>query len=212
MHLHSKFGWVRIAGLVAALGLGACDSGGETKDAKKVEPAKDVKAPEPVKTEPVKTEPVKTEPAPDVKAPDTVPPDAKAGETAGDAKAGETAGDTKAPDVAAPDTKTPEAKAPDKKGTPTKTDTKATTPAIDGKPLYEKHCKSCHALDGKGTEAMKKKNVPDLTDAGWQGKHSKAKIVDVLNKGIEGSPMKSFSGKMKPEEIDAVAAYVKKLK
>jgi mono/diheme cytochrome c family protein len=100
--------------------------------------------------------------------------------------------------------------------TETKTDAKPPTPkvaAIDGKPLYEAKCKSCHAIDGKGTEAMKKNNIPDLTDkADWQGKHSKAKIVAAVTDGIEGTKMKAFKDKLKPEEIEAIAVYVKKLK
>lgn len=206
MNLHSKFAWIQAAGLVAALGLAGCDSGTpETKktDAKVAEPAK---TPEPAKVEPAKApEPAKVEPTPDAKAADTAAPDTKTGETAGDAKA---------PD-APPDAKEPDAKATDKK-TDTKTDAKKPAEpkvaAIDGKPLYEAKCKSCHALDGKGTEAMKKKDVPDLTDKAWQTAHSKAKIIDAVTKGIEGTPMKAFKDKLKAEEIEAIAVYVKKLK
>ncbi len=213
MNLHSKFAWVRVAGLVSVLGLGACDSGTETKDAKKAEP---VKAVEPAKTEPAKTEPAKVEPevkAPDAKAGETAG-DAKAGETAGDAKAGETAGDAKAGDTAG-DAKAPDAKAPDAKTTPAKTDTKKPTEtkvAIDGKPLYEAKCKSCHGLDGKGSEAMKKKDIPDLSDKAWQTAHSKTKVIDAVTKGVDGTPMKAFKDKLKPEEIEAIAVYVKKIK
>lgn len=205
MNLHTKFAWVRAAGLVAALGLGGCDSGADTKaDAKKVEPAK---AAEPVNT----PEPAKTEPTPDAKAADTagaVTAGAADPADAADTKAGEAAGDAKAAETA------PDAKATDKK-TPAKTDVKKTepkAPAIDGKPLYEAKCKSCHLADGKGSAAMKKKNVPDLSDAAWQGAHNKAKIAAAIADGIDGTPMKPFKDKLKPEEIDAIAAYVKKLK
>lgn len=213
MNLHSKFAWVRVAGLVSVLGLGACDSGTETKDAKKAEP---VKAPEPAKVEPVKPpEPAKVEPevkAPDTKAGDSAG-DVKAGDSAGDAKAGDSAGDVKAGDTKAGDTKAPDAK--DAKDTPAKGDAKKPTETkatIDGKPLYEAKCKSCHGLDGKGTEAMKKKDIPDLTDKAWQTGHSKAKVIDAVTKGIDGTPMKAFKDKLKPEEIEAIAAYVKKFK
>ena len=89
---------------------------------------------------------------------------------------------------------------------------KDTGPKIDGKPLYEKLCKSCHAVDGTGTEAMKKKNIPDFTDKGWQGGHSKAKIVATLSNGVAGTLMKDFKAKLSADEMAAVAAYVKKLK
>jgi mono/diheme cytochrome c family protein len=208
MNLHSQFAWVRAAGLVAAIGLGACDSGAPatTADAKKAEPAK---MPEPTKIEPAKTEPAKTEPVPDAKTADTAAPDAKAADTAGDSKAPDAAADTKAAD--AKDTKAADAK-PDAKKPDAKDAKDAKTPAIDAKPLYDKHCKSCHAPDGKGTPAMKKKNIPDLTDKAWQTAHSKAKVVDALNKGVPGTPMKDFKAKLKPEEMDAVAAFVKKMK
>ena len=84
--------------------------------------------------------------------------------------------------------------------------------AIDGKPLYTAKCKVCHGDDGRGTEAMKKNNIPDMADKAWQGKHSKAVVVKAITDGIDGTKMKSFRDKFKPEEIDAIAVYVKKLK
>jgi mono/diheme cytochrome c family protein len=212
MNLRSRFAWVRVAGLVSVLGLVACDSGSaDSKDAKKAEP---VKAVEPVKTaEPAKTEPAKTDPPPT-----TPPTDIKPADTAGDAKPADTAGDAKPADTAG-DVKPADTKPADSKPADSKTDTKdpkaATTPkapAIDGAPLYTAKCKVCHGADGKGTEAMKKNNIPDLTDKGWQGKHSKSVVVKAITDGIDGTKMKAFKDKFKPEEIDAIAAYVKKQK
>ena len=51
-----------------------------------------------------------------------------------------------------------------------------------------------------------------LSDKGWQGKHSKAVVVKAITDGIDGTKMKAFKDKFKAEEIDAIAAYVKKLK
>lgn len=215
MDLHSKIGWFRAAGLAALLGLGACDSGAAPKadDAKKAEPAKaDEKkaAPADVKTaDPAKADEKKADAAnPDIKAADAANPDAKPADAANpDAKPDDTKGADAKPD----DTKGADTKTADKKGTDAKKDAPKVA-ALDGKPLYEAKCKSCHALDGKGTEAMKKKDVPDLTDKAWQTAHSKAKIIAAVTNGVEGSPMKSFKDKLKPEEIDAIATYVKKLK
>ena len=212
MNLRSSF--LSVLGLAGVLSLSVgCDS-----DSKKAEPVKadaDVKAAEPAKTEPVKTEPVKTEPAPtDIKAADPAAGDAKAADAAGD-DAGDAAGaDTKTGDAKAEDSKTDGAKAGSKTEPkkPAETKTADKTPAIDGKPLYDSKCKVCHAADGKGTEAMKKNNVPDMSDKAWQGKHSKAVIAKAIANGVDGSKMKPFKDKLKPEEIDAVAAYVKKLK
>jgi len=216
MNLRSSF---RVVGLLSALSLvgviAACDG-----DSRKAEPVKAdvvVKA-EPAKVEPAKVEPAKVEPTPEVKAADTAAGEVKAADTAaGDVKAGDTAaGDTAAGDTAAGDTKVADTKVADTKATDTKAAVKKPpvdkTPAIDGKPLYDSKCKVCHAADGKGTEAMKKNDIPDMSDKGWQGKHSKAVVSKAISNGIDGTKMKSFKDKLKPEEIEAVAAYVKKLK
>jgi mono/diheme cytochrome c family protein len=214
MNLRSSF--LSVLGLVGILSLSVgCDS-----DSKKAEPVKadaDVKAAEPAKTEPVKTEPVNPEPTPtDIKAADTAAGDTKAADAAGgDTKPGDAAGDdTKAEDTKAEDTKAAGTKTAPKTETKKPADAKTAdkTPAIDGKPLYDSKCKVCHGADGKGTEAMKKNNVPDMSDKAWQGKHSKAVVAKAIANGIDGSKMKPFKDKLKPEEIDAVAAYVKKLK
>ena len=206
MNLRSSF---RVVGLLSALSLvgviAACDG-----DSRKAEP---VKADVVVKAEPAKVEPAKVEPTPEVKAADTAAGEVKAADTAaGDVKAGDTA----AGDTAAGDTKVADTKVADTKATDTKAAVKKPpvdkTPAIDGKPLYDSKCKVCHAADGKGTEAMKKNDIPDMSDKGWQGKHSKAVVSKAISNGIDGTKMKSFKDKLKPEEIEAVAAYVKKLK
>ena len=82
----------------------------------------------------------------------------------------------------------------------------------EGKALYESKCKVCHAPDGKGTAAMKKNDIPDMSDKAWQGKHSKAAVVKAINEGVDGTKMKAFKDKLKPEEVDAIAAYVKRMK
>ncbi len=85
-------------------------------------------------------------------------------------------------------------------------------PAIDGKPLYLKFCAPCHEADGKGKPGLKSKNIPDMTAKDWQKKHSKASVIKVLKTGVPGTVMKAFDTKLKPEEIEAVAAFVKKLR
>ncbi len=207
MNFRSSFSCVRVAGLLSVLSLsiGACDS----SEAKKAEPVKadaDIKPAEPAKIEPVKTEPVAPVVVADAKAADPVVPVVPV------VPADAAAGDTKVADAA--DSKPEDSKPADTKvaSKPTPKPAADKTPAIDGKPLYDSKCKVCHAADGKGTEAMKKNNVPDMSDKAWQGKHSKAVVVRAISNGIDGTKMKSFKDKLKPEEIDAVAAYVKKLK
>ena len=97
-----------------------------------------------------------------------------------------------------------------------------TSPALillaDGKAVYMKKCKKCHGADGKGKPKMKEKhNIPDFTDAGWQGKNDKAKVVKATTNGVkkkDGSKtkMKAFKDKLSAEEISAVADFVKSFK
>lgn len=125
-------------------------------------------------------------------------------ESAPDAEA--TPADTEAHEPAAT---TPPAKGPET--TKSAKPAADAAPKIDAKPLYDKYCKVCHAPDGKGTEAMKKNNIPDMTDKSWQSSHSKAKIIAAITDGIEGTKMKAFKDKLSKEEIDAIAAFVKKM-
>ncbi len=189
MNLRNPSAWVRAAGLAAGLaavsGLVACDSGGA--DTKKADPAAKAVADKAAETK---------------AAADKVAADAKAAadKVAADAKA--------AADKAAAEAKA----AADKVAAEAKAADDAKLAGIDGKALYESKCKSCHAIDGKGTAAMQKNKIPNLTDAAWQGAHDRAKIVAVVTDGIKDTKMGSFKAKLKPEEIEAVAVYVKTLK
>lgn len=182
MNLRNRSAWVRVAGLAAVFGLVACDSGGDKPD-----PAAKVLADKAIETK---------------VAADKLAADAKAAadKAAADAKAAEekVAAEAKA----AADQLAAEAKAADD----------AKLAGIDGKALYESKCKSCHAIDGKGTTAMKKNKVPDMTDPAWQAEHDRAKIAAAVTDGIKDTKMASFKAKLKPEEIEAVAVYVKTMK
>jgi len=83
---------------------------------------------------------------------------------------------------------------------------------LDGKPLYERHCKGCHSLDGKGSAGMKANNIPDLSAPEWQDSHDQAKVAAAIELGVDGTKMKAFKPKLSPAEIAAVAAHVKNLK
>lgn len=102
-------------------------------------------------------------------------------------------------------------------GEPAKPEAKAkpkapAKPAIDGKPLYMKLCAACHEASGAGKPGLKSKNIPDMTAKDWQKKHSKAAVIKAIKVGVPGTVMKSFEAKLKPEEIDAVAAFIKKMR
>jgi mono/diheme cytochrome c family protein len=79
---------------------------------------------------------------------------------------------------------------------------------VNGKPIFEAKCKSCHGIDGKGdTTIGKKVDIPSLSKTSL----SKSKIVSVVESGVPDTKMKAYKDKLSKEEIDAVAAYVKKL-
>ena len=79
---------------------------------------------------------------------------------------------------------------------------------VDGKPIFETKCKSCHGLDGKGdTTIGKKVEIPSLAGT----KLSQSKAVSVITNGVADTKMKAYKDKLSKEEIDAVAAYVRKL-
>jgi len=173
----------RAAGLAALLGLVACDSG--ASDAKKPDPAAEKAAADKA--------------AADKAAADKAAADAKAAEEAKAAAEAKAAEEAKA---------AAEAKAAEE----AKAAADARLAGIDGKKLYDAKCKSCHAADGKGTTAMKKLKAPDMSDPAWQGRHDQAKIAAAIADGVPDSKMKPFKDKLKPEEIEAIAVYVKTLK
>ncbi|MHB8839753.1 MAG: c-type cytochrome [Gemmatimonadaceae bacterium] len=87
----------------------------------------------------------------------------------------------------------------------------AAAQGVDGKTIYEANCKKCHGPAGKPSDGIKKMSPKIETfDAAFFAKRSDAD----LTKGIaEGKgKMKPFNDKLKPEEIAAVAKYIRTLK
>ncbi|HUE36809.1 MAG TPA: cytochrome c [Candidatus Acidoferrum sp.] len=77
-------------------------------------------------------------------------------------------------------------------------------PAADpdaGRKLFLRNCAHCHGADAHGDDG------PDLHDIGW----TDDQIANRIRKGKAGQ-MTSFAGKLKPEEINALVAYVQSLK
>lgn len=79
-----------------------------------------------------------------------------------------------------------------------------TARASEAADLYASKCASCHGPDGKGKTKMgEKMGVPDLTA-------SKASAADVEKTVADGKgKMMAYKGKLTPEQIKAVAGYVK---
>jgi mono/diheme cytochrome c family protein len=79
----------------------------------------------------------------------------------------------------------------------------ASTPptALNGRILFLHNCAHCHGADAHGDEGPDLHKL-DLSDD-W--------IANRIRKGKAGQ-MTSFAGKLKPEEIAALVAYVQSLK
>lgn len=82
-----------------------------------------------------------------------------------------------------------------------------------GKELYEKSCRTCHGVDGKGNtklaQGMKiKPELLDLTKPETKNKNDevlKAAVADGTGK------MKGFKDKLKSDEISLIVAHIRTL-
>lgn len=87
-------------------------------------------------------------------------------------------------------------------------DASGQTPADEkSRGLYTTKCALCHGVDG--TPKPIAKNAPAFTDPAWAP--SKEAVVTVLMNG-KGDKMKSFKGKLTPEEMGGLAEYVLRMK
>jgi cytochrome c6 len=78
----------------------------------------------------------------------------------------------------------------------------------DGKSLYEAKCALCHSKDGAPKKIAE--GSANLSDPEWQKKTTLETIEKQITEGKGKMP--KFQGKLAPEEIKLVAAYVKTLK
>ena len=86
--------------------------------------------------------------------------------------------------------------------TPSTTTTTTTTGSgavADGKTLFQENCSSCHTLADAEAGGTIGPNLDDLQP-------SRAAVKSKVESGGGGMP--SFGGRLTPEEIDAVSAYV----
>lgn len=81
----------------------------------------------------------------------------------------------------------------------------------DGKALFDAHCKKCHGPTGKPSAAMKRL-LPELPvwDAAFFAQRSDEQIIQVITNG-KGRNMKPLRDVLKPEEVLAVAKYIRTL-
>jgi cytochrome c6 len=92
---------------------------------------------------------------------------------------------------------------------------------VDKKVLrtWKAKCSSCHGEDGKGaTEQGKKMGVRDMASAEFWKDATDTKMKDAITNGIKQTKngktqeMEPYKDKIKPEDIDALVAYVKTFK
>jgi cytochrome c6 len=76
--------------------------------------------------------------------------------------------------------------------------------AVDAAALFAAKCAVCHGKDGKGSPSGKKMGAKDLGE-------EKAEPVKEIAEDISNGKgkMPAFKGKLSPEEIEAIAKYVK---
>ncbi len=87
--------------------------------------------------------------------------------------------------------------------------------AADAPALWKRHCKSCHGEDGKAqTKTGKEAKIEDMTTAEWQAEWTDAKMKTIILEGSkkDGSKMKAFKDKLKPDEVDALIAHTRAFK
>ena len=78
------------------------------------------------------------------------------------------------------------------------------TPATESARLYRLHCQMCHGANGKAP-------IPEMALFARKWKHgtSSAQMAKVITEGVKGTPMMPFKGKLKPEQILALAKHVR---
>ena len=83
----------------------------------------------------------------------------------------------------------------------------AAADANNGEGIYKARCSVCHGTDGVPKDFAK--GSPAFNDPAWKKATSVEAIVKVVAEGRKRMP--AFQTKLTPEEIKAVAAYLKTL-
>jgi mono/diheme cytochrome c family protein len=79
---------------------------------------------------------------------------------------------------------------------------------IDVENMYRYYCATCHGVDGKGTRRGQVLEVPDFSDIQWQAKKTNEEILHSITHGKNKMPR--WGDKLKSEEIQALARYVRR--
>ena len=82
---------------------------------------------------------------------------------------------------------------------------------LDANVLFEKHCNTCHGKDGQAkTFKAKFNHARNLTDAKWQAEVSDERLFNSITNGKGKMP--AWGKKLSETQINALVAYVRKLK
>lgn len=83
--------------------------------------------------------------------------------------------------------------------------------AVDARTLFDSQCAKCHGKDGRSkTTRGKVSHARDLTAAEWQNEVSDERIFNSISNGKGKMP--AFKKKLTDEQVDALAAYVRRLR
>lgn len=77
-------------------------------------------------------------------------------------------------------------------------------PKVDAAALYKQHCIICHAADGNS-----KLPNASFADGTWVHGSSPKDVQNTIGNGVKGTVMMGFAAKLKPAEVQALAAYVR---
>jgi mono/diheme cytochrome c family protein len=88
----------------------------------------------------------------------------------------------------------------------------AVVTSSDSKTTYDAKCAKCHGKDGRG-KTMKGRltHARDLTTAQWQNDVTDERLFNSISNG-RGKKMPEFKKELSEADIDALVAYVRRLK
>ena len=81
--------------------------------------------------------------------------------------------------------------------------------SVEGSKIFETMCVSCHGPGGRPTAQMvARMNVRDLTAPEFRARVTKELVANQVRKGSANKLMPPLETALKPEQIEAVSAYV----
>jgi cytochrome c6 len=83
-------------------------------------------------------------------------------------------------------------------------------PQAGAQEIFQQRCKLCHGEDGKGqTKKGRLVKAPNFTGPRWQKHTTDDEIREAITNGVPKTKMKGFKDKLTPDQIEALANYVR---